>query len=1145
MSNYSALKTDINNNIYENNTQQITGTVLNTVLKDMVATLGAGYQFAGCAYLDLNPGAPDAKVFYLAGEGLYPNFDNIQVPAGKLGILKWDTRWRLETIEGLGGGGANLTGYVSLPSVSDLPEVGQPTLGYLIGENLYLYVGEGGDTADGKYQNCGSFRGPEGVSITDIEQVVESVENGGRNTIRITLSDGHSYDVYVRNGKASQGLFPDAATLNAQRPNPSVGEYAFVGSGFPADIYVCNTAGTWTDSGADYDGDNVDLTDYATKAELSQLEAEVADNTDNIEALQAEIDGINPIVIEGNVTNAPDEEDITSENDLLKFKDRTQAINGQKGYVILRKNKTFAEQVVDENTIYEIRYAFDLDNGTVVIPEGCTLKFNGGTIDNGCLVGTHTKIDADNVRIFGRNIALTRCAFIQKRNDLEDNKTILPWIDLSRKRVECKSSENRLWKIKTSGAVAFSNADGLGQFVQLSGEEYLDIETEMRLSNNPGAFKQMNTGSTINTVSFNGTESGNYLVIYNAIKEDDRTTFVVPHSDRFVFFNSNDAGDNPNDTVIAPGTTIDLTQNTVYVGYLGIAYFDLSASTWDCEARLEWFVSDYSGDYSLVSSSIEQSRQLQNALDCPMNITSGICGAVRCDYPIYAMVSKKVELGGNFDFTGMDNFRSNAKFKAGHNIKGTAICCTTDINLFYLRNKVDIQGGAFIAELAVSHTKSVIVLDGAYNASYSHIKTSILGKGYSTMCGILADYYEKDVAYNSFSEIECYIARCRYSLRSIIERTNAYINSQIVRLICNTYAEAVSIDNTFGASEFYLMLQDGAIIPKADVDNYVHFKIISERCSITAIPWDWATEKNSDATQRPYKDPIIGGTNMLLTGTSGTALNVARSQNYQHPGFAGHDPKVIYAFGQGQRFLHPYLGNSLAHFSGKSDALNSANCYLSRFKVSTPGFNVDTYNDILKGNADVTETTTTAGIFTLINLFGPTAFVSQMSLDADEFAEIVLEASSGFTFDNSKLWNEFALVFLNNPWKRAKLICWKNGTKYNKTFDLSGNLFEKNSISISAGINKICLRLYGDAENAYGVGQAISSLQVIPQIVGYSTNLNDNYWLSHYQSIRSVPTTSRPTTELFQGLMVYDRTLHKPIWYKGSGVWVDATGTSV
>lgn len=275
MSNYSALKTDINNNIYENNTQQITGTILNTVLKDMVNTLGAGYQFAGCAYLDLNPGAPDAKVFYLAGEGLYTNFDNIQVPAGKLGILKWDTRWHLETIEGLGGGGANLTGYISVASTDNLPDVGQPTIGYLCGTNLYLYVGEGGDTKDGKYKNCGSFRGPEGVGITEIEQVEQSTENGGRNTIRIHLSNGTSYDVYTRNGTTSTGLFPTLADLQAAHPTPVVGQYAFVGAGFPADIYVCQTAGTWTDSGADYDGDNVDLTNYATKAELAQLEHKV------------------------------------------------------------------------------------------------------------------------------------------------------------------------------------------------------------------------------------------------------------------------------------------------------------------------------------------------------------------------------------------------------------------------------------------------------------------------------------------------------------------------------------------------------------------------------------------------------------------------------------------------------------------------------------------------------------------------------------------------------------------------------------------------------------------------------------------------------------------------------------------------------
>ena len=277
MSNYSVLKQDINNNIYENQTQQITGTVLNAILNEMTASLGAGYQFAGVATRGMYPGDPDQRVFYLAGEGVYTNFGGIQVPAGKLGVLKWDNRWTLQTIDGLGGGGANLTGYVSVASTDDLPDEGVATLGYLCGTNLYLYVGEGGDTKEGKYQDCGSFRGPEGAYIQDIEQTETSHENGGRNTIKMTLSDGRSFNAYVHNGTTSSGLFPTVAALQAAYPSPVVGQYAFVGAGFPADIYVCTTAGTWTDSGEDYDGDNVDLTDYATKAEVNQLEAEVDD----------------------------------------------------------------------------------------------------------------------------------------------------------------------------------------------------------------------------------------------------------------------------------------------------------------------------------------------------------------------------------------------------------------------------------------------------------------------------------------------------------------------------------------------------------------------------------------------------------------------------------------------------------------------------------------------------------------------------------------------------------------------------------------------------------------------------------------------------------------------------------------------------
>ena len=39
------------------------------------------------------------------------------------------------------------------------------------------------------------------------------------------------------------------------------------------------------------------------------------------------------------------------------------------------------------NTIYEIRYDFDLDGKEIAIPEGCIFKFNGGTLRNGTLKG--------------------------------------------------------------------------------------------------------------------------------------------------------------------------------------------------------------------------------------------------------------------------------------------------------------------------------------------------------------------------------------------------------------------------------------------------------------------------------------------------------------------------------------------------------------------------------------------------------------------------------------------------------------------------------------------------------------------------------------------------------------------------------------
>ena len=67
------------------------------------------------------------------------------------------------------------------------------------------------------------------------------------------------------------------------------------------------------------------------------------------------------VVINGDVINNPDNEDIESvpgnaEVNVLRFKNRDTS-HGM-GYVILRNNKTFAEQVTQANTIYEIKFVF-------------------------------------------------------------------------------------------------------------------------------------------------------------------------------------------------------------------------------------------------------------------------------------------------------------------------------------------------------------------------------------------------------------------------------------------------------------------------------------------------------------------------------------------------------------------------------------------------------------------------------------------------------------------------------------------------------------------------------------------------------------------------------------------------------------------
>ena len=94
MANYQLLKADIDAKVYQNGQQEITGENLNYVLNQMVTTLGTGYQFAGVATKDTNPGTPDAKVFYIAnGKGTYEKFGGINVTEDDVVVLYWDSSW--------------------------------------------------------------------------------------------------------------------------------------------------------------------------------------------------------------------------------------------------------------------------------------------------------------------------------------------------------------------------------------------------------------------------------------------------------------------------------------------------------------------------------------------------------------------------------------------------------------------------------------------------------------------------------------------------------------------------------------------------------------------------------------------------------------------------------------------------------------------------------------------------------------------------------------------------------------------------------------------------------------------------------------------------------------------------------------------
>ena len=98
---YNALNNLIDAYIYANGVQAITGQILNGVLKQMVSQLGSGYHLMGVAGPETVPASNDyAMAYFAATAGEYTDFGGITLAAGEVAVLltSGNGSWSKQTI---------------------------------------------------------------------------------------------------------------------------------------------------------------------------------------------------------------------------------------------------------------------------------------------------------------------------------------------------------------------------------------------------------------------------------------------------------------------------------------------------------------------------------------------------------------------------------------------------------------------------------------------------------------------------------------------------------------------------------------------------------------------------------------------------------------------------------------------------------------------------------------------------------------------------------------------------------------------------------------------------------------------------------------------------------------------------------------
>ena len=86
----------------------------------------------------------------------------------------------------------------------------------------------------------------------------------------------------------NKGLFTSESELKSAIPSPVKGDWAVVGNSIPGTVYRCTTNGTWTNTGQQGGGGDVDLTGYTKKTDFDTFKTNSESDISELQNVQTE-----------------------------------------------------------------------------------------------------------------------------------------------------------------------------------------------------------------------------------------------------------------------------------------------------------------------------------------------------------------------------------------------------------------------------------------------------------------------------------------------------------------------------------------------------------------------------------------------------------------------------------------------------------------------------------------------------------------------------------------------------------------------------------------------------------------------------------------------------------------------------------------